>query len=131
MAGHVVTLELPDALFQKFKLRSQRTKRSIEDELLNAFALDMPLLPLSETRELKAYNEVLEFLSSGPSSAEIATFQLSDEATQRAQSLLAKERTAGLTDAEVAELDYYVELGDFLELLRTKAELQLLGDPRP
>jgi hypothetical protein len=125
---HSVTLELPDELYQKFKLRSQQTKRSLEDELLTAFALDLPLLPIAETGELKAYDEVLEFLSSGPSATDIAQFRLSDGAQQRAQLLLVKDKDQGLTASEARELDFYVELGDFLGILRAKALLHLQND---
>jgi hypothetical protein len=126
--SHSVTLQLPDELYQKFKRRSQQTKRSLEDELLTAFALDLPLLPATETGELQAYNETLTFLSSGPSPAEIAQFHLSAEAQQRAQKLLAKEREQVLTAVEAKELDFYVELGDFLGLLRASALLRLQGN---
>ena len=129
--SHSVTLELPDELYQKFKRRSQQTKRSLEDELLTAFALDLPILPATETGELQAYNEALAFLSSGPSAAEIARFHLSPEAQHRAQTLLVKERGQGLTVTEAKELDFYVELGDFLGLLQARALLRLQGDATP
>lgn len=122
---HSITLELPDSLYRKLKQRSQQTKRSLEEELLTAFALDLPVLPLTETTELVAHNEVIGFLTSGPSATEITQFQLSDEARQRAQSLLVKERDEGLTTNEAQELDFYVELGDFLGILRSKALLHL------
>jgi hypothetical protein len=120
-----VTLELPDEVYQKFKARSQQTKRSIEEELVTAFALDLSILPPLETGGMRAYNEVIGFLASGPSVGEIAQFKLSDEIRQRASTLLAKERAQGLTEDEAKELDYYVDLGDFLGILRAKAQLQL------
>lgn len=125
MTAHSITLELPDKVYQHLKQRSQQTNRSLEEELLTVFALDLPVLPLAETAEFQAYNEVLEFLSAGPSPADIVQFQLSAEARERAQTLLAKEKAQGLTAAESKELDFYVELGDFLGLLRAKAMLHL------
>jgi hypothetical protein len=122
---HSITLELPDKVYQYLKQRSQKTNRSLEEELLTVFALDLPVLPLAETEEYQAYNEVLEFLSSGPSPSAIVQFQLSAEARERAQALLAKEKTQGITAIESKELDFYVELGDFLGLLRAKAMLHL------
>ena len=121
---HSITLELPDNFYQKLKQRSQQTNRSIEDELLTAFVLDLPVLPVADTEELQAYNEVLEFLTSGPSAADIVHFQLSNNARQRARDLLSKEKTDGLTLDESKELDFYIELGDFLGILRAKAMLQ-------
>ena len=125
MTSHAIMLELPEELYQKLKQRSQKTKRPLEEELVTALALDLPIWPLSETGELRAYNEVMEFLTSGPSVKEMAEFQLSAEAQDRAQVLLAKEREEGLTAAEAQELDFYVELGDFLGILRAKALLRL------
>ena len=120
-----ITIELPDEVYQKFKVRSQQTKRSIEEELVTAFALDLPILPPLETAGTRAYHEVMGFLASGPSVGEIAQFRLSREITQRASELLAKEREQGLTPDESKELDSYVDLGDFLGVLRAKAQLQL------
>jgi hypothetical protein len=120
--GHLVTIDLPDELYEKFKARSQRTNRSIEEELLTSFALDLPLLPMLETQTLQAYEEVLDFLTSAPSRSEILRFQLSDSARQRAKFLLEKEKAQGLTSSEASELDFYVELGDFLGILRAKAQ---------
>ena len=125
MINHTVTIELPDILYQKFAARSRQTKRSLEEELVTAFAVDLPMLPLPEAANAKVYDEVLNFLASGPSPAEILQFQLSAEARQRATLLLQKDRAQGLTDVESQELDFYVALGDFLGILRAKAQLQL------
>lgn len=129
MVSHTVTIQLPDLLYQKFAARSRQTKRTLEEELVTAFAVDLPILPFAESVNLKAYNEVMDFLASGPSPSEILHFQLSVEARQRASSLLQKERTQGLTETEAQELDFYVELGDFLGILRAKAQLQFQDKP--
>jgi hypothetical protein len=123
--SHSVTLELPDEVYKKFKIRSQRTNRSVEEELLTTFALDLPVLPMPETQALQVYEEVLDFLTSAPSLTEIVNFQLPDNARQRAKSLVEKEKAQRLSGAETSELDFYVELGDFLGILRAKAQLQL------
>ena len=123
--SHSVTLELPDNLYKDFQQRSQQTNRSLEEELLTAFALNLPAPPLTETLGYGAHGEVIEFLSSGPSAAEITRFQLSDAGRERARELMMQQRERELTEAEVKELDFYVELGDFLGLLRAKALLHL------
>ncbi|MEZ4711580.1 MAG: hypothetical protein R3A44_30580 [Caldilineaceae bacterium] len=128
--GHTVTLELPDALYHKLMERSQQTHRSLEEELLTAFAIDLPVLPPLPTSEFAAYEEILNFLSSGPTPAQIVEFRLSDTSQERARWLLAKERGQGLSDDETQELDYYVELGDFLGILRAKAQLLKMNRPR-
>ena len=119
--SYSVTLEIPDALYHKFKVRSQRANRSLEDEFLTAFAVDLPVLPSTETAVIQAYEEILDFLAGGPSPFDIIQFRLSDSVVQQAQLLLEKEREHGLTDAEAQELDAHVALGDFLGILRAKA----------
>ena len=125
MINHTVTIELPDVLYQKFAARSRQTKRPVEEELVTAFAVDLPVLPFAEAANFKAYDEVLDFLAGGPSPIQILQFQLSAEARQRASMLLQKDREQGLADDEEQELDFYVALGDFLGILRAKAQLQL------
>lgn len=122
---HSVTVELPDSLYENLQQRSRQTNRSLEEELLTAFALELPLWPRAEIVEYGAYGEVMEFLGSGPSAAEITQFQLSDAARQRARELMIQERERALSEAETRELDFYVELGDFLGILRAKALLNL------
>ena len=59
--SHSVTLELPDPLYQKLKVRSQQANRSVEDELLTAFAVALPVPLSSETAAVRAYEEVMDF----------------------------------------------------------------------
>ena len=84
--SHSVTLELPDPLYQKLKVRSQQANRS----------------PI-----------------------QIVQFRLSDEIIQHVQLLLDKEREAPLSDVDAKDLDAHGALGDFLGILRAKAQLKL------
>ncbi len=122
--SQAITLELPDVIYQKFKVRSLQNKRSVEEELLTAFALDVPVLPVANIGEMQAYNEVIDFLLSSPSPSEVVKFKLSEHAQKRAKALLQKQNIQNLTPAEEKELDFYVELGDFLGILRAKAQIQ-------
>lgn len=123
--SYSVTLELSDSLYKKLKIRSQQANRSVEEELLTALAVDLPVPPSSETTVARAYDEIMDFLASGPSPHEIIQFRLSDEIVRQAQMLLEKERTNQLSDEETKELDAHVALGDFLGILRAKAQLKL------
>lgn len=125
MLSHTVTLELPDPIYQVFAARSRITKRPLEEEIITAFAVDAPTLLFAEAAGLTAYDEFLEFLANGPSSNEILQFQLSDKVRQRANQLVEKNRSQSLTNDEIQELDFYVELGDFLGILRAKTQLQM------
>lgn len=121
--SHSVTLELPDNLDSILQARSQQANRSLEDELLTSFAVDLPVLPPTETPIAQTYNEVMDFLAGGPTPFEIIQFRLPDHTTERVQLLLDKERDQRVTDAEAEELDAHVALGDFLGVLRAKAQL--------
>lgn len=125
MHSHTVTLELPDPIYQVFAARSRITKRPLEEEIITAFAVDAPPLLFAETAGLAAYDEFLEFLASGPSPSDILQFQLSEKVRQRANLLVEKNRSQSLTNDEIQELDFYVELGDFLGILCAKTQLQM------
>lgn len=125
MQNHTVTLELPDSVYQVFVARSQLTQRPLEEEIVTSFVADAPLLSLLHAHNIKAYDELLDFLASGPSPEKILEFQLSPAAQKRASELLQKNREQELSEADSKELDFYVELGDFLGLLRAKAQLHL------
>ena len=124
MTTHTITLDLPDVLYQRLKQRSQQTQRSLEDELLDLLATKIPTLKSLDSPPL-AYNEVIDFLGRGATAKEIAEFRLSPAAQTRAQSLLKKSKIESLTPAEEAEMELYIELEDFMALIKIKAHQQL------
>ena len=74
---------------------------------------------------MKAYEEVAEFIARrGP--REVAEFQPSPDARQRAMTLLQQEKTTGLTAAERRELDHYENLELLMNLAKARAR-QLLA----
>jgi len=85
-------------------------------------------MPSTETLEKMppAYTEVVEFLSGGATVKEISEFRLSSEAQAQAQALLRKNKEGVLSPAEEAELNLYVELENFMSLLKVKALQQLM-----
>ena len=122
MSTHTVTLDLPETLYRHLRRRSKQSQRSLEDELL---ALLVSKLPAAEAKMSLAYNELIEFLGRGPTAEEIANFRLSSAAQARAQSLLEKNREGILNPAEETELDLYVELENFMALIKIQAFKQL------
>jgi len=118
--SYTVTLNLPEAFYQQLYVRSQQSQRSLETELLS---LLMP--PVPEVSHLSvlpmAYQEVIAFLGRGATSTEIVNFRLSPQAQARAKSLLQKNRDQTLTPSDNAELDFYVELENFMALLKMQA----------
>ena len=67
------------------------------------------------------YEQVLDFLATGPSAQEIVRFRPSVEAQQRFSELLELNRQRELTLAEIEELDHYVRVDRMLSLLKAKA----------
>lgn len=70
---------------------------------------------------LPFYEQVLEFLASGPSSQEIATYRPSQPAQARFSRLLEANREHQLSSREQEELDHYVNVDRMLSLLKAKA----------
>ncbi len=121
---HTVMLNLPEPLYQRLSRRSKQSQRSLEDELLSLLATKTLTAEVPENIPL-AYDEVIEFLGCGATAQEIADFRLSPMAQARGQSLLTKNKEGDLTPAEEAELDLYIELEDFMSLIKIRAIQQL------
>ena len=122
MNTYTVTLELPEAIYRQLSDRSRQLQRSLEQELLAILATKIHTADSSESMPL-AYKEVVEFLGRGATAKEITEFRLSSEA--RAQSLLQKNREGTLSPSEEVELDLYIELEDFIGLIKIQALQQL------
>jgi hypothetical protein len=69
--------------------------------------------------------EVLTFLMSSPTPAQIIGFHASDRAQARLRTLLDANRSGRLTDNERAELEEASQINHFLTLLKAKAHQTL------
>ena len=127
MATYTITLDLPESLYQQLTRRSQQSHHSLEEELLAVLMTKMRSSETSGNLPL-AYNEVIEFLGRGATAQEIAEFRLSSTAQARAKALLDKNKEGILTPAEEAEIDSYIELEEFMGLLKVQALRQLQND---
>ena len=67
------------------------------------------------------YEQVLDFLATGPSAQEIVRFRPSVAAQQRFSELLELNRRRTLTLEETEELDHYVRIDRMVSLLKAKA----------
>jgi len=70
---------------------------------------------------LPYYEQILEFLATGPSAQEIITFRPRPEVQERFSQLLETNRQDGLTSQEEEELDHYIRIERMLALLKAKA----------
>lgn len=126
MTTHVVTLDLPESLYQRLRRRSEESRRSLQDELLAL--LDAHTLAPSYGM-YPAVDEVVDFLGRGATAAEIATFNLSPAARARAHDLLIKNQDDSLTEEDARELEVYGELEEFMALLKIRALERLQYNP--
>ena len=77
--------------------------------------------------EHSVYQEMLDFLGSGPSARRIVDFKVSPSAQERLDSLLEKSREEGLTEAEETELDVYELVHHSMIRLKASARIALAG----
>jgi hypothetical protein len=78
----------------------------------------------------RALEEMIDFLVSGPTPAQIIAFKVSATAQARLDELLDKNREEGLSDAETAELDAFAQVNHVLLLIKARAR-NLIDRPSP
>jgi hypothetical protein len=72
-------------------------------------------------RERTPSDEVLDFLLSQPTPAQVIELRASEEAQERLRYLLDGNRDNTLNDAERAELDAYIQLDNLVARLKIRA----------
>lgn len=119
MTAHAITLRLPAPLFDHFRDRAERTRRSLEAEILDVVATaaaDAEELPTDVARTL----EDLRLLSD-EELWRAARNQLSEAETTRLEALSSKQQEQSLTSREKKLLEQLVEQYDRAVLLRAEA----------
>jgi hypothetical protein len=74
---------------------------------------------------MRAYEEIVEWLATGPSVRQVAEYQASPAVKARVASLLRKEKTMGLLPEEKSELDHYEQLEHIMRLAKARAHHRL------
>jgi hypothetical protein len=72
-------------------------------------------------KQISAYDEFVDFMTSLPTLEEIANYTISPTAQARVNELLAANRNRRLTDAEVTELDEYERLEHSIRRAKIRA----------
>ncbi len=67
------------------------------------------------------YREITEFLSSSPATEKIIAFKISAPAQERLEDLLHRNRDEVLRAEERAELDTYLQLSEWISILKARA----------
>ena len=81
-----------------------------------------PNQPFINLLERKSYDEIIDFLARGASSAEVLAFRLSEESQDRVRFLLDRNAADELTDDEAAELEILGELEHVMQLVKVRAQ---------
>ena len=74
---------------------------------------------------VQVYEEVIDFIASGPSPSAVVSFRASDKVNSRVAELIEREKTEILTAEERAELDHHLELDHLMRLAKARARQRL------
>ena len=74
---------------------------------------------------IRAYEEIVDFIAAGMTSAEVAHFQASQATKETVERLIAKEKSTGLTSDEASELAHYLRLEHVMRLAKARAQERL------
>ena len=75
----------------------------------------------------RAYEEVVDFIASGPTSGKVVEFRPSEESRRRVSELVRREKAGELSAEEISELDDYLQLEHLMRLARARAKHYLAG----
>jgi hypothetical protein len=70
---------------------------------------------------IHAYDEIIDFIAAGATSDAVARFEPSQATKDYVADLLHKEKTAGLTAEESAELERFMSLEHIMRLAKARA----------
>jgi hypothetical protein len=74
---------------------------------------------------MNCYEEVIDFIASGPSPNDVVSFRVSEGGNQRVSLLIEREKAGDLSAAEKSELDHYLELEHIMRLAKARARQRL------
>lgn len=77
--------------------------------------------------QMRAYDEMVDFIAGGSSPREVVEFRPSPETRRRVAELISREKGPGLTPDELSELNHYSELEHLMRLSKVRAR-RLLRD---
>jgi hypothetical protein len=69
----------------------------------------------------RVYEEIIDFLAGGFTPDSLIAYQPSEEAKQRVENLIRREKNEDLSREETSELNHYMELEHILTLAKARA----------
>lgn len=73
---------------------------------------------------IQPYDEIVEFIASGPSPLAVSQFQVSQETKDYVADLIHKEKTSGLTPEETKALDHFMHFEHLMRLAKARARMK-------
>ena len=113
-----ITIEIPDDLAAKIDLGTLPT---LLRELVGHKAGQIQAIEESDPLPRPLYREITDFLAANPTTQQIMTFKISAAVQERLESLLDKNLEEALSPGERAELDTYLQLSEWLTILKARA----------
>ena len=114
-----ITLQVPDKLAQRLNVERDRLPQLLE-WALDQFPVRPTVSVSATTAPALVFAEMIDFLSSHPTTEQILAFQISPRAQARLAGLLEKNRESALSESENAELDWYEYVHDIMTRLKSQ-----------
>jgi hypothetical protein len=114
-----ITLEIPDELAARLD--------PLRDHLpdLLSQVIEMQSGSLRQSTAYPVFDELIDFLASGPTPQQIIAHKIAPDIQARLEELLDKNREAGLTEAEAAEMNAFRQVNHVLIRLKASARRTL------
>jgi len=113
-----ITIEVPDDLAAQF---DPPTLSMMLREMVAKKTAKMQSGDEDFQQPSPIYREITEFLAGSPAIEQIITFKISAPAQDRLEDLLHKNREEILSPEERAELDTYLQLSEWVSILKARA----------
>ena len=117
-----ITLEIPDSLASQLHPLRDRLP-DILQQTIGAWTLNSS--PHKLVKSFPVYEEMMDFLASGPTPEQIIAHKASPQLQQRLEALLDKNREEALTEEETAELNAFEQVNDVMSSLKLRARRAL------
>src|SRR5262249_46182239 len=114
----MITIEIPDDLAAKIDLGALPI---LLRELVGHKAGQLQAIAESDPPPRPLYREITDFLAGNPTTQQIMAFKISAAAQERLETLLDKNREEALSPGERAELETYLQLSEWLTILKARA----------
>lgn len=113
-----ITLEVPDSLASQLTPLRDRLP-DILQQTVGGWSLNSS--PTKLVKSFPVYEEMMDFLASGPTPEQIIAHKASRQLQTRLEALLDKNREEGLTEEETNELTAFEQANDVLSSLKLRA----------